>query len=87
MTIQHITENELQQIEEAGRLLITEHELGLMIGLGSEEIEILLEDLSHPVCAAYQRGKLETKMSMNKFLLDQAKSGSLTAIERLAKLL
>ncbi|MDR2627554.1 MAG: hypothetical protein LBC40_05935 [Dysgonamonadaceae bacterium] len=83
-----LDENTLKKVEEMSAALLPPFEIAILVDIAPEErnlfVQVCKAHKSSKVYAAYQKGKLTTKLELRKTVIKLAKAGS-PAAEPLAE--
>lgn len=71
-----LTSDQLTELESLASYFFTPDECAIVLGIDTDDLEMALMDDDHPAYAAYQRGKLKSKLELRKSILTLAKQGS-----------
>ncbi|MGL4908526.1 MAG: hypothetical protein ACRC3G_04260 [Bacteroidales bacterium] len=89
--ISNYSEEILAQIEEMSAALMPPKEIAILLGLKGDDVNLFrmqcLEYDNTKSYEAYQRGRLTTKLELNKHIVKLAKAGSPQAEELASKVL
>jgi len=76
----NLTDEQLSQLEEMSEALMPANEIAMLIGISSTEInsfeEICKTHKNSPIYLAFQKGRLKTKLELQKSIIKLAKHGS-----------
>ncbi len=80
-----LTPEQLQQVEAMAEALMPPQDIAILIGIAAEQYDCFrlhcLEWTSNDIYAAYQRGRLRTKLALHQNVVKLAKVGSPQAEE------
>ncbi len=77
----NFSDKELKSIEAMASLYLTPSDIATMLNVPTHELRVELKRSSSPAAQAYQRGKVATKITLRKLMMQLAKVGSPLALE------